>query len=143
MVTDLLVNFNYCAITRWGKLFFVGSTVSIILITGCLLTAANVGDSAAVIDTGCSFLELTDSHRIHDHVSEKERLLTAGCTLAQLGFHLEGPARPKEPGFGPLRIWPGGLCVSRSIGDIRAGPEIVPLPHIKQVRVFVGFEQRT
>ena len=68
-----------------------------------------------------------------DHVTEKARLLTAGCNLAQLGFHLQGPAKPKEPGVGPLRIWPGGLCVSRSIGDVDAGPEIVPLPHIKQV----------
>jgi len=111
-----------------------GSTVTIVLITGRLLTAANVGDSAAVLDTGCSLLELTDSHRIQDHVKEKARLLAAGCNLAQLGFHLQGPARPKEPGVGPLRIWPGGLCVSRSIGDSDAGPEIVPLPHVKQVR---------
>lgn len=34
------------------------------LVTGALLTAANIGDSAAVLDTGCSMLELTDSHRI-------------------------------------------------------------------------------
>ncbi len=70
---------------------------------------------------------------LQDHVTEKARLLAAGCSLAQLGFHLQGPAKPKEPGVGPLRIWPGGLCVSRSIGDVDAGPEIVPLPHIKQV----------
>ena len=32
-----------------------------------------------------------------------------------------------------MRIWPGGLCVSRSIGDADAGPEVVSVPHIKQV----------
>jgi len=121
---------------QWlGMGHIAGSTVTIVLITGRLLTAANVGDSAAVLDTGCSLLELTDSHRIQDHVKEKARLLAAGCNLAQLGFHLQGPARPKEPGVGPLRIWPGGLCVSRSIGDSDAGPEIVPLPHVKQVLI--------
>ena len=41
-----------------------GTTVTIVLVTGCLLTSANIGDSAAVLDTGCSMLELTDSHRI-------------------------------------------------------------------------------
>ena len=41
-----------------------GTTVTIVLVTGALLTAANIGDSAAVLDTGCSMLELTDSHRI-------------------------------------------------------------------------------
>ena len=38
--------------------------MTIVLVTGALLTAANIGDSAAVLDTGCSMLELTDSHRI-------------------------------------------------------------------------------
>ncbi len=34
-----------------------------------------------------------------------------------------------------MRTWPGGLCVSRSIGDADAGEHILPLPHIKQVVV--------
>lgn len=52
---------------------------------------------------------------------EQARLRDAGANLAPLGFHLQGPARPQEMGVGPLRMWPGGLCVSRSIGDIDAG----------------------
>jgi serine/threonine protein phosphatase PrpC len=32
-----------------------------------------------------------------------------------------------------MRLWPGGLCVSRSIGDLDAGSEVVPVPHIRQV----------
>jgi hypothetical protein len=36
---------------------------------------------------------------------------------------------------GPLRAWPGGICLSRSIGDLDAGEYIVPVPHVKQVRV--------
>ena len=37
--------------------------------------------------------------------------------------------------IGPLRAWPGGLCLSRTIGDIDAGQYIVPVPHVKQIRV--------
>lgn len=67
--------------------------------------------------------------------SEQNRLRQSGAQLAPLGFHLQGPAKPQEMGVGPLRMWPGGLCVSRSIGDLDAGPLIVPLPHVRQVLV--------
>lgn len=100
-----------------------------VLITDNLVTVANTG----VLDTGVSILELTESHRILTHEAERQRLRNAGCQVMQLGFHLQGPARPGEQGVGPLRIWPGGLCVSRSVGDVDAGPEIMPIPHIKQV----------
>ncbi|WRX24382.1 PPM-type phosphatase-like domain - like 10 [Theobroma cacao] len=36
---------------------------------------------------------------------------------------------------GPLRCWPGGLCLSRSIGDTDVGEFIVPIPHVKQVKL--------
>ncbi|KAF8727660.1 hypothetical protein HU200_018890 [Digitaria exilis] len=37
--------------------------------------------------------------------------------------------------IGPLRCWPGGLCLSRSIGDIDVGEFIVPVPYVKQVKL--------
>eukprot|EP00798_Chlamydomonas_sp_ICE-L_P027871 gene27871-12048_t len=98
-------------------------------------TASPVGDSSAIVETGSAILELTKSHRIHDNKEEQTRLKSAGCTLASLGFHLQGPAKPNEPGVGPIRIWPGGLCVSRSIGDLDAGKEVVPVPHIRQLLI--------
>ncbi|GAX80484.1 hypothetical protein CEUSTIGMA_g7922.t1 [Chlamydomonas eustigma] len=113
-----------------------GATLTVaMVIEGTLLTVANVGDSDAVLDTGTSMLEVTFSHRIQGCSVEQQRLEKAGCRMAQLGFHLQGPAKPGEPGVGPLRIWPGGLCVSRSIGDADAGPEIIPIPHIRQVLI--------
>ncbi|XP_057765823.1 probable protein phosphatase 2C 15 [Salvia miltiorrhiza] len=36
---------------------------------------------------------------------------------------------------GPLRCWPGGLCLSRSIGDMDVGEFIVPIPYVKQVKL--------
>ena len=38
-----------------------------------------------------------------------------------------------DNGVGPLRIWPGGLCLSRAIGDFDVGDSVLPFPHIKQV----------
>lgn len=110
-----------------------GTTVTAILSIGPLLTVANTGDSSAILDTGSSTLEMTKSHRIHDSLEEQTRLKSAGCYLAPLGFHLQGPAKPHELGVGPMRLWPGGLCVSRSVGDLDAGSEVIPIPHIRQV----------
>lgn len=39
--------------------------------------------------------------------------------------------------IGPLRCWPGGLCLSRSIGDMDVGEFIVPVPFVKQVKVHI------
>ncbi len=50
-----------------------------------------------------------------------------------------GPAK-KDPyrkgaslGVGPLRLWPGGLCLSRAIGDFDVGDAVLSLPYICQV----------
>ncbi|KAK1305405.1 putative protein phosphatase 2C 15 [Acorus calamus] len=44
---------------------------------------------------------------------------------------------PPQPTIkiGPLRCWPGGLCLSRSIGDMDVGEFIVPVPYVKQVKL--------
>lgn len=112
-----------------------GTTATAVIVSGWLVTVANVGDSSAALDDGGAgpAREATVSHRIQNNPSEQRRLRDGGALLAPLGFHLQGPAKPKEMGVGPLRLWPGGLCVSRSIGDMDAGPLVVPLPHIRQV----------
>ncbi len=109
--------------------------MTILVVTGSLLTVANIGDSEAVLDTGLSILEMTRSHRLQVNLQEQARLKKANYQLAPYGFHLQGPSKPGEQGVGPIRVWPGGLCVSRSVGDGDVGPEVVPLPHIRQVLV--------
>ena len=79
-----------------------GTTVTLAILIGDLLTIANIGDSTAILDTGCSILELTCTHRIHDSVAERDRLVKAGCEVAPLGFHLQGPAKNGEKGVGNL-----------------------------------------
>ena len=45
-----------------------------------------------------------------------------------------GPAQGKGAiGVGPLRLWPGGLCLSRAIGDFDVGESVLSLPYISQV----------
>ena len=113
-----------------------GTTATLVLVSGWLVTVANVGDSGAALDAAGAAggaREATVSHRIQANASERARLRAGGALLAPLGFHLQGPAKPNEMGVGPLRMWPGGLCVGRSIGDMDAGPLVVPLPHVRQV----------
>lgn len=112
-----------------------GTTVTCLLVVGQLLTIANIGDSEAWMDTGSTPVCLIHSHRLQENKAERERLKAANVEIAQLGFHLQGPARGSEIGVGPVRLWPGGLCVSRSVGDLDSGAEVLPLPHIKQVRL--------
>ena len=45
--------------------------------------------------------------------------------------------------IGPLRVWPGGLCLSRSIGDTDVGEFIVPVPHVKQIKVAIRHQPVT
>lgn len=37
-----------------------------------------------------------------------------------------------------MRCWPGGLCLSRSIGDMDIGEFVVPVPYVKQVKLSTG-----
>lgn len=90
-----------------------GCTLTVALITDWLLTVAAVGDSKAVLDTGAQFMDLTPEHRVQHHMSEQSRLKAAGTYLAPISVYMDGAAEPGEPGYGPLRAWPGGLCVSR------------------------------
>lgn len=58
-----------------------------------------------------------------------------GATLARLKFDLSGPVMDgnKSSGLGPLRTWPGGLLMSRAMGDVPCGPYILAYPAIRQV----------
>ena len=38
---------------------------------------------------------------------------------------------------GPLQCWLGGLCLSRSIGDMDVGEFIVPIPYVKYINVKI------
>ena len=66
-----------------------GTTVTVALSIGWLLTVANAGDSGCVLDTGSSMLDMISSHRIHTSTREQARLKEARQYVASLGFHLQ------------------------------------------------------
>eukprot|EP00965_Chrysotila_dentata_P036362 1211154-Pleurochrysis_carterae.AAC.4 len=80
------------------------------------LVVANVGDSAAICySPGESKHEqLSADHRLENNAEERARVRAAGSKLGQA---LDANGRPS----GPVRVWPGGVCMARSIGDADAG----------------------
>lgn len=70
---------------------------------------------------------------------ERDRVLAGGSEVAQS----EVDGKP----VGPLRVWPGGLAMSRTLGDAPAGDVCTCEPDVRQVcclemliRRFVGLK---
>ncbi|OWM68011.1 hypothetical protein CDL15_Pgr017579 [Punica granatum] len=106
-----------------------GTTATFVIVDGWTVTVACVGDSRCILDTqGGAVSNLTVDHRLEDNVEERERVTASGGEVGRLSIF--GGAE-----IGPLRCWPGGLCLSRSIGDMDVGEFIVPVPHVKQVKL--------
>jgi serine/threonine protein phosphatase PrpC len=106
-----------------------GTTVTFVIIDRWTVTVASVGDSRCILDTqGGAISILTIDHRLEDNAEERERVTASGGEVGRLSI-MGGPE------IGPLRCWPGGLCLSRSIGDMDVGEFIVPIPYVKQVKL--------
>ncbi|XP_008778230.2 probable protein phosphatase 2C 15 [Phoenix dactylifera] len=106
-----------------------GTTVTFVIIDGWTITVASVGDSRCILDAHGGVVSLlTVDHRLEENVEERERVTASGGEVGRLS--IMGGAE-----IGPLRCWPGGLCLSRSIGDMDVGEFIVPVPYVKQVKL--------
>ncbi|XP_073045440.1 LOW QUALITY PROTEIN: probable protein phosphatase 2C 5 [Primulina eburnea] len=106
-----------------------GTTVTFVVIDDWTVTVASVGDSRCILDTPGGVVSLlTVDHRLEENIEERERVTASGGEVGRLNVY--GGSE-----VGPLRCWPGGLCLSRSIGDTDVGEFIVPIPHVKQVKL--------
>ncbi|CAH9141109.1 unnamed protein product [Cuscuta epithymum] len=106
-----------------------GTTVTFVVIDEWTVTVASVGDSRCILDTQGGVVSLlTVDHRLEENVEERERVTASGGEVGRLNVFGGNEV-------GPLRCWPGGLCLSRSIGDTDVGEFIVPIPHVKQVKL--------
>lgn len=90
-----------------------GTTATVVAVVGWEVFVANVGDSLAYLDTGSECIRVSANHRIDDSLSERNRIKSAGGSIAR--------AAVNNVGVGPLRAWPGGLAMGRTIGDPSAG----------------------
>lgn len=106
-----------------------GTTVTFVIVDGWTVTVASVGDSRCILDSqGGAISTLTVDHRVEENIEERNRVTASGGEVGRLSL-VDGVE------IGPLRCWPGGLCLSRSIGDMDVGEFIVPIPHVKQVKL--------
>ncbi|KAK9115436.1 hypothetical protein Syun_022233 [Stephania yunnanensis] len=106
-----------------------GTTATFVIVDGWTVTVASVGDSRCILDAqGGAISVLTVDHRLEENVEERERVTASGGEVGRLS--IVGGVE-----VGPLRCWPGGLCLSRSIGDMDVGEFIVPIPYVKQVKL--------
>ncbi|RDX67408.1 putative protein phosphatase 2C 12 [Mucuna pruriens] len=106
-----------------------GTTVTFMIIEGWVVTVASVGDSLCILETSEGVIYyLSADHRLESNEEERVRITSSGGEVGRL--NTGGGTE-----VGPLRCWPGGLCLSRSIGDMDVGEFIVPVPYVKQVKL--------
>lgn len=106
-----------------------GTTVTFVIVDGWTVTVASVGDSRCILDSqGSIVTTLTVDHRLEENIEERSRVTASGGEVGRLSL-VDGVE------IGPLRCWPGGLCLSRSIGDMDVGEFVVPIPHVKQIKL--------
>ncbi|KAK4342513.1 hypothetical protein RND71_038329 [Anisodus tanguticus] len=106
-----------------------GTTVTFVIIEGWVVTVASVGDSRCILESAeGGIYYLSADHRLECNEEERERITASGGEVGRL--NTGGGTQ-----IGPLRCWPGGLCLSRSIGDMDVGEFIVPVPYVKQVKL--------
>ena len=106
-----------------------GATLTVVVLNATRreITTANVGDSNAILVTGKQgCVPLNEDHRIDTNEKERERLQALGAKIA----HATG--KSGQP-VGPLRLWPGGVAMGRSIGDADVGIYIDATPAVSTI----------
>ncbi|KAH0879476.1 hypothetical protein HID58_066870 [Brassica napus] len=106
-----------------------GTTVTFVIVEGWVVSVASVGDSRCILEPAeGGVYYLSADHRLEINEEERDRVTASGGEVGRL--NTGGGTE-----IGPLRCWPGGLCLSRSIGDLDVGEYIVPVPYVKQVKL--------
>ena len=101
-----------------------GSCAIVILFVDEIIYVANVGDSRALLseNNGSNFVVITEDHK-PNNPKEKKRIIKNGGHVYQSQTVINGTEKESLNGqilFGPFRVLPGRLSVSRTIGDIEA-----------------------
>ncbi|GIQ85063.1 protein phosphatase 2C family [Kipferlia bialata] len=122
-----------------------GCTACSALLHKGTLYCANAGDTRCVLCYGGRAIELSDDHK-PKRESERMRIEAAGGVVHPTLVKLPSNDMPLFP-FGPDRVWPGGLSVSRGFGDIgtkdrdqldiyRVGADLVSaVPEVRYIHI--------
>lgn len=121
-----------------GFPFFPFSTQHQLEKSGDLLAVvANCGDSRLLTDDGSGFRNfrtVTRDHRVED-VTERERLDRYMKTHGQAAHFVQHRDT--------LRLYPGGLAVSRTIGDVGFTAAAVPTPDVFRIPLWSEAQEST
>ena len=100
-----------------------GSCAIVCLLIDDVIYVANLGDSRLIIsnNNGKNYRILTNDHNLYNE-NERKRIEMNGSTIYQEKIHLNQYITNKNNNnniflVGPYRINPGGLSITRSIGD--------------------------
>ncbi|EFJ42787.1 hypothetical protein VOLCADRAFT_121483 [Volvox carteri f. nagariensis] len=119
-----------------------GTTATLAVQVGWELLVANVGDSLAYLDTGSEIVVISTNHRVSESTEEQERIIKAGGRIKPAMYgedDLEGEGSGSTtPQEGQqLRVWPGGINMTRTIGDDAAKGLLIAEPSVRQVSLPV------
>eukprot|EP00908_Phaeocystis_cordata_P026023 Transcript_85.p1 GENE.Transcript_85~~Transcript_85.p1 ORF type:complete len:422 (-),score=94.87 Transcript_85:312-1577(-) len=110
---------------------FAGTTVTVVAINrrSRVITCANVGDSQGYLVTPEDMIALGVDHRLDGNADERQRVIEAGAKIGRAVHPSTG-----QPS-GPLRAFPGGLAMGRSIGDLDCGQWVLAEPSCRQTKM--------
>ena len=74
---------------------------------------------------GLPALQISGNHRLEDNKEEVKRCLEAGCEVC--------PSSVDGKPVGPIRVWPGGLNMARTLGDAEAGEAVAADPEASKL----------
>ncbi|GLC58862.1 hypothetical protein PLESTB_001409100 [Pleodorina starrii] len=120
-----------------------GTTATLAIQVGWELLVANVGDSLAYLDTGSEIVVLSANHRVSESAEEQNRILQAGGRIKPAMYDedddpVDGSAGSATPREGQqLRVWPGGINMTRTIGDEAASGLLIAEPAVRQISLPV------
>ncbi|PNW85883.1 hypothetical protein CHLRE_03g201400v5 [Chlamydomonas reinhardtii] len=118
-----------------------GTTATLAVQVGWELLVANVGDSLAYLDTGTEIVVISGNHRVAENTEEQERIIAAGGRIKPARYdedEEDGPGGTATPHEGlQLRVWPGGINMTRTIGDEASKGLLIPEPAVRQISLPV------
>ena len=88
--------------------FDAGSTCTSVMLKKGILYCANIGDSRSVL--------CRNGHPIDLSIDQKPSRTSERLRITRLGGQIH-PSLVNSIPFGPDRVWPGGLALSRALGD--------------------------